>query len=258
MENWNQIRVWRRARRAELIAARTAVASGQRKVWNEQTTALLKAGFGVPPGAVVGFCWPYKGEFDARFAVRHWRERGAVAALPVVIEKGRPLQFRKWWPGAPMKPGVYGIPVPVDTEVLLPDMVIVPVNGFDEQGYRLGYGGGYFDRTLAALERRVLSIGVAFEALRLSTIHPQPHDIPMDFIVTEERICRAGGTALVQLAATESAVLAKTLLDLRGLPRRLHPPLAGAGAPEVARGYASPPCYAGELDPEYFGISRNE
>lgn len=251
MESWNEIKVWRNARRAELITARTAIALGQRKVWNERMTALLEAGFGVPPEAVVGFCWPHKGEFDARFAVRRWRERGAVAALPEVIEKACPLQFRKWWPGAPMRPGVYGIPVPVDTEVLLPDVVIVPVNGFDEQGYRLGYGGGYFDRTLAALERRALSIGVAFEALRLPTIHPQPHDIPMDFIVTEERIYQAGGRPLTQLAATDSAVLAKTLLDLRGLPRRLYPPLAGAGALEVARGYGSPPCYAGELGAEH-------
>ena len=83
---------------------------------------------------------------------------------------------------------MYDIPVPEGTEVVLPDAAVVPMNGFDEHGYRLGYGGGYFDRTLAVLERRVLAVGVSYEALRLSTIHPQPHDIPMNLIVTERRV----------------------------------------------------------------------
>src|SRR5919202_3542481 len=120
----------------------------------------------VPQEAVIGFCWPYKGEFDARFAVRRWREQGACAALPEVVEKKGPLRFSKWWPGAPMRPGVYDIPVPDGTEVLAPDVAIVPMNAFDERGYRLGYGGGFFDRTLAACERRVIAIGVSYEILR--------------------------------------------------------------------------------------------
>ncbi|HSE00555.1 MAG TPA: 5-formyltetrahydrofolate cyclo-ligase, partial [Burkholderiales bacterium] len=244
---------WRKARRAELISVRTAIAPDQRRDWSERITTLLEAGFGAPAEAVVGFCWPYKGEFDARFAVRHWRERGAIAALPEVVEKARPMQFRKWWPGAPMTKGVYGIPVPAGTEVLLPDTAIIPMNGFDEQGYRLGYGGGYFDRTLAALDRGVLAIGVSFEELRVPTIYPQPHDIAMDFVVTEAGIYRAGGRALAPLEAVEAAAQVKTLLEVRGLPRRHHPQLAAAAETPEARGYASPPCYAGELSPEYFG-----
>ena len=250
MENWDDIKAWRKARRGELIAARSAFAPGLRKEWNARITALLEAGFTVPTGAIIGFCWPYRGEYDARFVVRRWRNRGAVSALPEVVKKAHPMQFRRWWPGAPMKPGVYGIPVPVDTEVLLPDVVIVPVNGFDGQGYRLGYGGGYFDRTLAALERRVLSIGVGFEALRVPTIYPQQHDIPMDFVVTEAGIYRAGGRELSLLAAADSAAEASSLLEIRELPRCLFPQLATAGATPAARGYASPPCYAGEIDPE--------
>jgi 5,10-methenyltetrahydrofolate synthetase len=222
MKDWNEIKAWRKARRAELIAARTAFAPVQRKAWNERITALLEAGFAFPPGTVIGFCWPYKDEFDARFAIRRWRDGGAIAALPEVVEKARPLQFRKWWPGVPMKPGVYDIPVPDGTEVVLPDAAVVPMNGFDEHGYRLGYGGGYFDRTLAALDRRLLAIGIGFEALRLPTIHPQPHDIPMDFVVTEAGIYRAGDGTLAPLSAAECATAAKSLLETRHLPRGRH------------------------------------
>ena len=221
MENWNEIKVWRKARRDDLIARRLALSDKQRHERNDRITGFLHGGFLLGAGSVVGFCWPYKGVFDARFAIGHWRARGAMAALPVVVEKGHPLQFRKWWPGAPMTPGVYDIPVPDATEILLPDAAVIPMNGFDEQGYRLGYGGGYFDRTLAALERRVLAIGVSYEALRLHTIHPQPHDIPMDFIVTENGIYRAGGGRLALLNAEECRAHAKSLLEGRRLPRRM-------------------------------------
>lgn len=255
MESWNEIKLWRKARREELITARAAFAPGQRKPWGERITALLETGFAVPTGAVIGFCWPYKGEFDARFAVRHWREQGATAALPEVVEKARPLKFRKWWPGAPMTPGVYDIPVPDGTEVVLPDAAVVPMNGFDEQGYRLGYGGGYFDRTLAALERRVLAVGVSYEALRLPTIHPQPHDIPMDFVVTEAGIYRAGGRKLVPLDAAECAADAKLLLESRGLPRQRRVSSATAGATPETGSYSSPPCYAHEFAQDDFGES---
>jgi 5,10-methenyltetrahydrofolate synthetase len=250
-EDWNEIKAWRKARRAQLIAARISFAPEQRKRWNERITALLEAGFPVPSGAVIGFCWPYQGEFDARFAVRRWRDRGAIAALPEVIEKAHPLQFREWWPGVVMKSGVYDIPVPSETYVVVPNIAIVPMNGFDERGYRLGYGGGYFDRTLAALERRVLAIGISSEALRLPTIHPQPHDIPMDFVVTEATIYRAGGKRLTPLDTAKCAVDARLFLESRRLPhqRQLSSvtvrPLQGLG------GYSSPPCYVHEFSPHY-------
>jgi 5-formyltetrahydrofolate cyclo-ligase len=248
MENWNEIKRWRKARRDELIARRAAFEAEQRHGWNERISALLENIVPAAPGTVIGFCWPFKGEFDARFAVRHWREHGATVALPEVVAKAGPLQFREWWPGAPMKPGVYDIPVPDGTSVLVPDIAIVPMNGFDEQGYRLGYGGGYFDRTLAALERRVLAIGVSYEALRLPTIHPQPHDIPMDFVVTEAGAWRGGGVALALLGAAECAGEAKSLMERRRLPRQR----SKAAMPETG-GYASPACSAHEIALGYFG-----
>ncbi len=256
MENWSEIKAWRKGQRGELIAARVAVAPAQRKTWGERITTLLETGFAVPSGAVVGFCWPYKGEFDARFVVRHWCQQGLTAALPEVVEKAHPLQFRKWWPSAPMRPGVYDIPVPDGTEVLLPDVMVVPMNGFDEQGYRLGYGGGYFDRTLAALQGRVLTIGVSFEVLRLPTIHPQWHDIPMDFVVSEAGIYRAGGRKLVPLDAEACADNAGDLLQSRGLPRQRRSSSMAVGMTQGASGYSSPACYAHEIAPDYFGESQ--
>ena len=248
MKDWNEIKAWRKERRAELVARRVALSDRERHDWNERVSASLERLVPVTPGTVVGFCWPFKSEIDARFAVRHWREQGATAALPAVVEKAGPLQFREWWPGAPMRPGVYDIPVPDGTRVLLPDIAIVPMNGFDARGYRLGYGGGYFDRTLAVLERRVLAIGVSYESLRLPTIHPQVHDIPMDFVVTEAGIYRAGGTSLVLLDAAAGQPEAKALLLRRGLPRQ-H----GVAATPETGGYASPACSAHEIAPDYFG-----
>jgi 5,10-methenyltetrahydrofolate synthetase len=249
MKDWNEIKAWRKARRAELIAARGAFPAGERQAWSERIAASLEAGIPVPSGAVVGYCWPHRSEFDARFVVRRWRERGATAALPEVVDKRGPLRFSRWWPGAPMRPGVYDIPVPDGTGAVEPDIAIVPMNGFDAQGYRLGYGGGYFDRTLAALGRRVIAVGVSFEALRLPTIYPQPHDIPMDIVVTEAGIHRAGGADLVRLTPEECAAELRMLMRGRDLPR---PRIA---EPRDTGEYSSPVCYAPEIAPDYFGAA---
>ncbi len=219
MKDWIEIKAWRKALRPELIARRAALDRETRKQWNERITGLLEQGFPMLAGLVVGFCWPYKGEFDARFAIRHWRERGATAALPEVVAKGSPLRFRKWWPGAPMVPGVYGIPVPAGTAIVLPDAAVVPMNGFDNQGYRIGYGGGYFDYTLAALAPRPLAIGVSYELARLATIFPQPHDIPMDFVVTEAAVYAADDDSLAPLDVAQCRERAARVLAMRGLPR---------------------------------------
>jgi 5,10-methenyltetrahydrofolate synthetase len=134
---------------------------------------------------VVGGYWPFRGEFDPRFFLHHLRRGGGRTAPPVVVARNAPLQFRAWWPGAPMRRAALGLPVPEGTEVLAPQALLIPPLGFDARGYRLGYGGGYLDRTLAALPEQPLKIGVAFELSRMATIRPQGHDIAMDFIVTE-------------------------------------------------------------------------
>ena len=93
MKDWNDIKAWRMARRAELIARRAAFGVDERQGWNARVTALLESIIPMASGAVVGFCWPFKGEFDARFAVKHWRDRGATAALPEVVAKAAPFQL---------------------------------------------------------------------------------------------------------------------------------------------------------------------
>ena len=187
---------WRKAQRAELIARRLAVPDDMRDPWTAAITRSLVDGFPMLRGLVVGFCWPYKGEVDPRFAIRELRRHGARAALPAVVQKAAPLQFREWAPGVAMTRGVFDLPVPDGAPVLDPEALLMPPIGFDRHAYRLGYGGGYFDRTLAALKATPLKIGIAFEASRIDTIFPQPHDIPMDFVVTERGIHHAGARGL--------------------------------------------------------------
>ena len=242
-EAWREVRDWRKQRRAELIARRAALDSVRHREMNIAISAHIEAGFALLAGMTVGFCWPYQGEFDARFAIRHFRGRGAAAALPAVVAKAAPLQFRAWWPGAPMTKGVYDIPIPDGTALVVPDAAIVPMIGFDEAGFRLGYGGGYFDRTLAAACPRPLAIGVSFEFARLATIQPQPHDIAMDFVVTEAGIHAVVDARLARIGAGECAERARGLCEERGLPRRRT---------EAAGSFSSPPCYAGEF-PGHFG-----
>jgi len=244
VKDWPEIKEWRKRTRVELVARRAALSRETRRPWDECITELIYGGFQVVSGMVVGFCWPYKGEFDSRFVIRRWRDEGAVAALPEVVAKGQPLRFRKWWPGVPMTPGVYDIPVPVGTDIVMPDVAIVPMNGFDECGYRLGYGAGFFDRTLAAYDRRMLAIGVSYELLRLPTLYPQPHDVPMDFVVTEAGVHVSAHGKLVRLDPAQSRGCAARILQQRGLPRCGPVPPTGE--------FSSPPCYAGEF-PGYWG-----
>lgn len=133
----------------------------------------------------IGIYWPFKAEFDPRPLATRLLGEGFRIALPVVIEKKRPMIFRLWTPETPMTSGIWDIPVPADSETVVPELLMAPVVGFDAARYRLGYGGGYFDRTLGSLSPRPIAIGVGFELGRLETIFPQPFDVPMNHIVTE-------------------------------------------------------------------------
>jgi len=107
----------------------------------------------------------------------------------VVEVKHAPLVFRRWTPETRMVRGDWNIPVPPqEAEVVKPDVTLAPLVGWDRSGYRLGYGGGYFDRTLAHLSPRPFAIGIGLQAAQLATIYPQPHDIQLDAIVTEEGV----------------------------------------------------------------------
>jgi 5-formyltetrahydrofolate cyclo-ligase len=187
---------WRKERRRELLARREAMPLEERRAGDARIGELLLAGFPMLATMTIGFYWPIRGEVDPRVALHRLRERGARTALPVVVAKGEPLRFLEWRPDTPTTPGPMGLPIPQGSDVLVPDAVLVPPVGFGPRGYRLGYGAGFFDRTLAAARPRPLALGLARESSRMETIHPQQWDVPMDFIVTEAGIHVAGGEPL--------------------------------------------------------------
>jgi 5,10-methenyltetrahydrofolate synthetase len=181
--------------RAACLRKREALASSARERLGAAICAGLLARFPSAPAPTVGFCWPVRGEPDIRPVVRAWIRAGARAALPVVDRTAKHLDFHRWDPDRNLADGPFGIPVPATTEALRPGCLLVPMVGFDAAGYRLGYGGGYFDRTLAPWEPRPLLIGVAFELSRLDSVLPQAHDVPVDWVATETGVFRAARPA---------------------------------------------------------------
>ncbi|WP_378951850.1 5-formyltetrahydrofolate cyclo-ligase [Mesorhizobium sp. ANAO-SY3R2] len=182
---WPEVRRWRKAERARLIEGRLEISADARAAMAGLIAAGLDQIIGDMHGKMVSLYWPFRGEPDLRSWLASVNARGGKTALPIAIELGRPLIFRAYAPGDKLERGVWNIPIPAAGPEVIPDIVIAPLVGFEAQGYRLGYGGGFFDRTLAALPRRALVIGVGYEVARIPTIYPQPHDIPMDRIVTE-------------------------------------------------------------------------
>jgi 5,10-methenyltetrahydrofolate synthetase len=180
---------WRQATRTRLLADRAALPVAARQAAAEviatHLDALLADRFPILQGLTISAWWPIKAELNLRHWLESLLERGARVALPVVEERAAPLHFRLWTPECRMVQGVWKIPVPADGPDVTPDATLAPVVGWDAAGYRLGYGGGYFDRTLAALAPRPLAIGVGLHSAQVDTIFPQPHDIAMDVVVTE-------------------------------------------------------------------------
>lgn len=217
---------WRKATREALVAARLALDQTTLVALRRSIDQHLERAFPGLAGARLGFCWPIRNEYDARHLVRRLRERGAVTVLPVVVTRDAPLVFRLWKPGIALARGALDIPYPADSPEFVPQAVLLPVNGWDAAGYRLGYGGGYFDRTLAAMDPRPLVIGVGYESARIETIRPQSWDMPLDYLVTERGVYRRDAGRLEFLGA----------------------PPAGEASER-----ASPVCYAAEIAPGYFG-----
>ena len=145
------------------------------------------------PDTVIGAYWPIKGEFDPLPALHRWKEDGELIdqpqlrriGLPVVDKLHRTLKFHAWFPGCPMEEDAYGIPKPKDTEVVVPTLLFVPCVGYGVGGYRLGYGGGFYDRTLANLQPRPYTVGLGFAAGFLPNLEPEPHDVALDAILNE-------------------------------------------------------------------------
>ena len=143
--------------------------------------------------SVSGAYWPIKGEFDPLPALHRWKEDGELLdqpeprriGLPVVNKETRTMTFHAWYPGCPMEEDAYGIPKPKDTEIITPTLVFAPCVGYGPGGYRLGYGGGFYDRMLASLTPKPVSVGLGFGMGFLADLEPQAHDMPLDAILNE-------------------------------------------------------------------------
>lgn len=181
---------WRRAERIRLRAARDALSVSNRQAAGAALSARLRRflsqRFSGAAGLTLSAYWPIKGEPDLRDLVADLHRKGVTLALPVVEVKAAPMVFRRWVPGMALVRGDWNILVPPpDADTLTPDIALAPLVGWDGAGFRLGYGGGYFDRTLAALSPRPFTVGIGLQSARLATIFPQTHDIALDVILTE-------------------------------------------------------------------------
>lgn len=185
----------RRALRREGVERRLALSADDCARLSARVCEHLRRRFPQLAALRVGFCWPIKNEPDLRPLIGVWRDAGAAgfaALLPVVIAADAPLAFRAWTPGSALVADRYGIPTPASGEFLVPQALLLPVNAFDAAGYRIGYGGGFFDRTLAALKPAPVCIGVGFELARVASIRPEPHDVRLDAMVSEAGVFAYG------------------------------------------------------------------
>jgi 5-formyltetrahydrofolate cyclo-ligase len=194
-----EILAWRRERRVALIEARMALSSSAHRDASAALYRNLTTLFASFPRSLVGAYWPFRREYNILAFLEWLTGRRHEVALPVVLGKGMPLEFRAWTRDMEMVSGVYDIPYPASGAPVKPTVLIIPMVGFDEAGYRLGYGGGFYDRTVAAYAEKPLCVGTGFELGRLPTIYPLPHDMPMDYIVTEAGLYQRGPDGLARL-----------------------------------------------------------
>jgi 5-formyltetrahydrofolate cyclo-ligase len=191
--DWQAVQAFRQAERRRLIDWRMSLSVAERADRSARIMDGLTRTVTARPGLVVSGYMPYRGEPDVRPWLSDLASSGVTTCLPVVTARHAPLIFRSWTPGCRMERGALGILAPADGDIVLPDIIIAPLVGFDSDFYRLGHGGGYFDRTLAALKpRAILVIGVGYDHTRLETIFPQAFDIPMDMIITESVLLGGG------------------------------------------------------------------
>ncbi|MGA0610468.1 5-formyltetrahydrofolate cyclo-ligase [Caldimonas sp. KR1-144] len=162
-----------------------------------QLQGVLRVWLATREDVTVGAYWPIKGEFDPLPALHRWTEGSGHGTgdgpprrigLPVMNRETRQLRFHQWYPGCPMEPDAYDIPKPQGTDLLLPTLLLVPCVGFGPKGVRLGYGGGFYDRTLAALSPRPFTVGIGYAHGFIPWLEAEPHDIPLDVMLTEDGV----------------------------------------------------------------------
>lgn len=183
--------------RAAMIAKRAAIGEGARaeasdalvRIWRRERPVPVREATGVAP--TISAFWPMAEEIDIRPLLRALHEDGHPLCLPRTPKRGEPLTFHAWRPGEALERGPLGTSQPAAVApVTEPDALIVPLLAVDSAGFRLGYGGGYYDRTLTRLRSRraVTAIGVCFDAQRVERVPTGPHDARLDFLLTERAL----------------------------------------------------------------------
>lgn len=192
-ESWEAIRQWRVKTRARLKSYRDNLTEIERKGTADAITRHLHESGLLTGHHGIGFYWPMASEIDLRPMMTDLALNGIELALPVIVGAGKPLEFRRWHPDDVLDDnGTWGIPAPSGQPEVAVTLLLVPTLGFDNAGHRLGHGGGYYDRTLGVMNPRPTAVGIGYEACRLPTIYAQPHDIPMDAIVTDCGVINCG------------------------------------------------------------------
>ena len=182
----------KRTLRSAMLAWRGTLGEDERRRAAEGLLATLRREKPFDERTVVSGFWPIKDEIDIRPLMIELFNMGCQLALPVVQGRGKPLLFRAWRPGDPLEAGVFGTLQPLARrEALEPDGLIVPLLACDEDGWRLGYGGGFYDRTLAEFraQRAVKAIGVGFDAQYVADVPHGPGDQRLDWLLTDKRAC---------------------------------------------------------------------
>jgi len=184
----------KKALRDQLV--KTRLAMPDRELRSEHLQSVMRVWLLGRSDAVIGAYWPIKGEFDPLPALHRWKEDGELIdepvrrriGLPVVNKQHKTLTFHAWYPGCPMEEDAYGIPKPKDTELIVPTLLFVPCLGYSAGGYRLGYGGGFYDRTLASLQPKPYTVGLGFTQGYVDDFEPEAHDVPLDAILNDNGV----------------------------------------------------------------------
>jgi len=172
------------ALRKVLRTTRGALDPAIKVQWDAHIGAQVVAWWRLRQVDTIGVYWPLAGEPDLRAAYSELHQAGVRLALPVVMERDAPLTFTEWTPGEAMLPDEAGVQVPAQLRFIeRPPALLIPCLGFNAEGYRLGYGGGYYDRTLE-LPPRPHTLGIAYSKQEAVFSHA-PHDVPLDVVVTE-------------------------------------------------------------------------
>jgi len=174
--------------RRQLQAERLAMSDRhQRSVYLQE---VLRVWLLARPEKTIGAYWAIKGEFDALPALYRWSEADPERriGLPVMDRMTKQLRFHVWYPGCPMEEDAFGILKPKDTEEFHPQLLLAPCVGFGARGIRLGYGGGFYDRTLATLKPMPYTAGIGFGHGHIPWLEAEPHDVPLDAMLTEDGV----------------------------------------------------------------------